>query len=207
MYRAGGRGSSWRTRWVARIAAVKRRLILLWTLVGTTLLAGCASVFGPRTVEVTQAQLQQLLSRRFPLTRRVLEIFDVTVSAPRLRLLLESNRIATDFDVGSTDRLLRAQHTGTLALSFGLRFEATDNTLRVTQVRIERLQIDGAPAPLQRQLERIGTLVAEQALDDQVIHTLRAKDVEALQGRGYRPSELRVTPNGLLVTLLPTEPR
>jgi hypothetical protein len=40
-----------------------------------------------------------------------------------------------------------------------------------------------------------------------VIHTLRPKDVEAVQGRGYRPSELRVTPRGLLVTLLPIEAR
>jgi hypothetical protein len=183
----------------------RRHFLLPVATAAAALLAGCAALLGPRTVEVTQAQLEQLLARRFPLTRRVLEIFDVTVSAPRLRLLPESNRIATDFDLGSTDRLLRSQHSGALALSFGLRFEPSDNTLRVTQVRVERLQIDGAPAPLQRQFERIGTLIAEQALDDQVIHTLRPKDVEAVQGRGYRPSELRVTPRGLLVTLLPIE--
>jgi hypothetical protein len=78
--------------------------------------------------------------------------------------------------------------------------------VRVTQVRIDRLQIDGAPLPLPRHLERIGTRVAEQALDAQVIHTLRPKDVEAVQGRGYRPSELRVVPSGIVVTLLPIEP-
>jgi hypothetical protein len=128
---------------------------------GATLFAGCAGLFGPRTVEVSRVQLEELLGRRFPLTRRVLEIFDVTVSAPRLRLLPEANRGATDFDLGSTDRLLRAQHRGALALSFGLRFEASDNTLRATQLKVERLQIDGAPAPLQRQLERLGTLLAE----------------------------------------------
>lgn len=174
---------------------------------GATLIAGCAGLFGPRTVEVSQAQLEDLLARRFPVTRRVLEIFDVTVSAPRLRLLPEANRVATDFDLASTDRLLRAQHRGSLALTFGLRFELSDNTLRATQVKVERLQIDGAPAPLQRQLERLGTLLAEQALDNQALHTLRPKDVEAVQGRGYRPGELRVTPNGLVVTLLPIEAR
>ena len=187
---------------------MQRRHFLLPTLVAAAaIFAGCAALFGPRTVDVSQAQLEELLSRRFPLTRRVLEIFDVTVSAPRLRLLPEANRIATDFDLASTDRLLRSQHRGSLALSFGLRFEPSDNTLRVTQVKVERLQIDGAPAPLQRHFERLGTLLAEQGLDAQVVHTLRAKDVEAVQGRGYRPSELRVTPHGLRVTLLPIEPR
>jgi hypothetical protein len=187
---------------------MKRRHFLLPAAVAAAaMLVGCAAILGPRTVEVTQAQLEELLARRFPLTRRVLEIFDVTVSAPRLRLLPEANRIATDFDLASTDRLLRAQHRGTLGLSFGLRFEPSDNTLRVTQVKLERLQIDGAPAPLQRHFERLGTLLAELGLDDQVIHTLRAKDVEAVQGRGYRPSELRVTPRGLLITLLPIDAR
>lgn len=194
--------------WLSRIAAVQRRRFLLPALAsGIAMLAGCAGLFGPRTVDVSQAQLEELLARRFPLTRRVLEVFDVTVSAPRLRLLPEANRIATDFDLASTDRLLRAQHRGALGLSFGLRFEPSDNTLRVTQVKVERMQIDGAPALLQRQFERLGTLLAEQGLDDQVIHTLRAKDVEAVEGRGYRPSELRVTPHGLRVTLMPIEKR
>ena len=194
--------------WLSRIEPVKRRHFLLSAgVTSAALLAGCSAILGPRTVEVTQAQLEQLLARRFPMTQRVFEIFDVSVSAPRLRLLPASNRIATDLDVGSTDRLLRSQHRGLLSLSFGLRYEAADNTLRVTQVRVEQVQIDAAPALLQRHLERLGTLVAEQSLDDQVIHTLREKDVEAVQGRGYRPSELRVTPRGLLVTLLPIEAR
>ncbi len=193
---------------LSRIEPVKRRHFLLSAgVTSAALLAGCSAILGPRTVEVTQAQLEQLLARRFPMTQRVFEIFDVSVSAPRLRLLPASNRIATDLDVGSTDRLLRSQHRGLLSLSFGLRYEAADNTLRVTQVRVEQVQIDAAPALLQRHLERLGTLVAEQSLDDQVIHTLREKDVEAVQGRGYRPSELRVTPRGLLVTLLPIEAR
>ena len=81
---------------------MQRRHFLLPALAaGTTLIAGCAGLFGPRTVEVSQAQLEELLARRFPLTRRVLEIFDVTVSAPLLRLLPDANRIATDFELAS----------------------------------------------------------------------------------------------------------
>lgn len=179
-----------------------RRLLLVAAMV---VLAGCA--LGPRTVEIPQAQIEELLARRFPLNQRVLEIFDVSVSAPRLRLLPESNRIVSEFDIVGTERLLRAQHRGVLALSYGLRFEPSDNTVRVTQVRVERLQIDGVPGPLQRGFERIGTLVAEQRLDEQVIHTLRPKDVETVQGRGYRPGELRVTAHGVAVTLLPIEAR
>ena len=45
------------------------------------LTAGCAALFGPRDVQVSQAQLQQAVERRFPLERRYLELLDVTVAA------------------------------------------------------------------------------------------------------------------------------
>ena len=36
---------------------------------------------------------------------------------------------------------------------------------------------------------------------------LRSKDLEAVQGRGYQPSDIRVTPRGLTVTLIPEPAR
>ena len=31
----------------------------------------------------------------------------------------------------------------------------------------------------------------------------RTKDLETVQGRGYQPSDIRVTPRGLTITLIP----
>ena len=39
------------------------------------------------------------------------------------------------------------------------------------------------------------------------LYTLRPKDIEAVEGRGYRPSEIRVVPGGLFVTLMPEPAR
>ena len=84
---------------------------------GALWLAGCAALLGPRTVEIPEARLQQVLARQFPLRSRVLELFDINVAAPRLTLLPETNRVATEFDLAIGDRLLKTPYQGTLALS------------------------------------------------------------------------------------------
>ena len=40
-----------------------------------------------------------------------------------------------------------------------------------------------------------------------VVYTLTEKDLEAVQGRGYRPGDIRVTPHGLTITLVPEAAR
>lgn len=176
---------------------------MLLGAIGVVGVGGCAALFGPRDVEVSQAQLQQAVERRFPLERRYLELLDVTVAAPRVALRPEVNRLATEFDVLISDRIFRAQHRGTIGLNYALRFEPSDNSVRLTNVRVDRFDIDGAPALLRQQLDRVAVMLAEQTLNERPVYTLRPKEVEAVQGRGYRPGEIRVTASGLIVTLLP----
>ncbi len=178
-----------------------------WAIVAAGLVAGCAALLGPRTIDVPQAQLQGAVERRFPIERRYLDLLDVTVAAPRVLLRPETNRIATEFEVLVSDRVFHGQHRGTIALNYGLRFEPGDNSVRLTNVRVDRFDIDGASALLRQPLDRVGVMLAEQTLNERPIYTLRPKDVEAVQERGYRPSEIRVTASGLTITLLPDSPR
>ena len=164
--------------------------------------SGCSLWSGPRTIDVTQAQLQQAVERRFPIERRYLELLDVTVAAPRVLLRPDVNRVATELEVLISDRIVRSQHRGSIALNFGLRFEPSDNTIRLTNVRVDRIDVEGASALLRQQLDRVGVLLAEQTLNERPVHTLRPKDVEAMQGRGLRPGDIRVTSSGLEIDLL-----
>jgi hypothetical protein len=188
-----------RRGWVASVVVVM--------LTAALLMVGCAALFGPRDVEVSQAQLQQAVERRFPIERRYLELLDVTVAAPRVLLRPEANRIATEFEVLVSDRVFHGQHRGTIVLNYGLRFEPSDNSVRLTNVRIDRFDIDGVSALLRQQLDRVGVMLAEQTLNERPIYTLRPKDVEAVQGHGYRPGDIRVTSSGLIISLLPDTPR
>jgi len=174
-------------------------------MLAAALLAGCLA-FGPRTVDVPQARLQELIARRFPVDRRVLDAIDITVDTPRLSLQPDSNRIAVEMALrAGTGGAISAQMNGSLLVSEGLRFEPSDNTVRLVDVRVERFAIDGLPGHWQRQLDRLGKPLAKALLDDQVLYALRPKDIAGLEGRGVRPGDLRVTATGLSITLLPIE--
>ena len=165
-------------------------------------LAGCS--LGPHTVELSQARLQELVARRFPVDKRVLDTIDLTLDEPRVGLQPEANRISVEVALrAKAGGPISTRLSGSLLVSEGLRFEPADNTIRLVDVQVERFVIDGLPSSWQRQLDRLGKPLARGLLEDQVLYTLREKDVATLNGRGLRPGDLRVTASGIEITLLP----
>jgi len=163
------------------------------------LLAACAS--GPRTLEVSRQQLQSALERRFPHEARAAGVLALTVGLPRLELQPQANRVRLDFPLEASDRILRSTHRGELAVSFGLRWEPSDASLRAANVRVERLAVQGLPADWAAPLERAGAVMAENLLEDTVLHTFRSE--ELARARGWTPGAIRVTPGGLRIEFLP----
>jgi hypothetical protein len=180
-----------------------RRTIVVGGCVAAAIaLAGCS--VGPRTVELSQARLQELVARHFPVDKRVLDAIDLTLDAPRVGLQPEANRISVEVALRAKGGgPIQTRLSGSLLVSEGLRFEPADNTIRLVDVQVERFVIDGLPSSWQRQLDRLGKPLARGLLEDQVLYTLRPKDVAALEGRGLRPADLRVTASGIEITLLP----
>jgi hypothetical protein len=169
----------------------------------TLLAAACTSLL-PHTVDVSQERLQELLARRFPVKKRLFEAIDITLDAPRLSLQPESNRVTVELSLAAgTEGAIRSSMSGSLRVSEGLRFEPGDNTVRLVDVQVERFVIDGLSGNLQHQLDRIGKPLAKALLDDQVLYALRPRDIAALEGRGVRPGDLRVTATGIAIDLQP----
>lgn len=185
------------------VKAVFGRRWALGLVAGAALgVSGCTSLFAPRNIEVPQERLAQWVFGRFPYSARLLDVIELSVATPRLRLLPESNRLATDLEVTLAEPVLRLAYRGAVTLAAGLRFEVADNTVRLTNVQIESLRIDGLPALLQRQVERAGARLAEQLLSDRAVYTLRPQDIEAMRRYRQHPGELRVTATGLLITFV-----
>lgn len=186
-------------------SVLPRRGLLLslggWSLLG--LAGGCATLLGPRTIEIPQAQLLKAIGSRFPFGIKVLDTFDLVAVSPRLRLLPADNRIATEVDVNALEGLGARPLTATVGLSYGLRFEPGDASVRLTQVRVDRLDVGQWGALLRGQGQRVATAIAERLLDDLPVYTLEREDAERLKSRGYVPQEIRVTQTGLSVTLQP----
>ena len=171
-------------------------LFLAWLV----LLTGCASV--PGTVEISREQIQAALERRFPYEARpAAGLFLVRVDGPRLQLLPADNRLRVDFTVEASERITRASGRGALALSFGLRYEPSDTTLRATSVRAENVEMQGLAPEWRAPLQLAGGLVAENLLEGAVLHTFRPEDLA--RSRGWTPGDIRVTPRGVRIELVP----
>jgi hypothetical protein len=175
-------------------------------------LAGCSALpfsgpFGPRTIEVSQEQLLAQVSGQFPFNRRLLDFFDVTVSAPRLMMLPQENRIATELDVDTGRTLLTEGFKGRLALSYGLRYEPGDQSVRLADVRLERFQMDGVPDALKTRTGRLGSVLAEELLSGFTVYRFKPEDLQRALGLGFRPDAIRVTERGVALTLEPAARR
>lgn len=150
-----------------------------------------------RRIQLSSDQLQAALSQRFPMEQRVAEVLDVRLSAPRLRLLPEAGRLATELKLDITERLLQSTYPASLALDFGLRFQPSDRTVRLRDVRVQQLVFTRLAPAYQELMNRYAPRLAERALQDQVLHQISESDWNTLQMLGLQPGEFKVTPQGL----------
>lgn len=178
-----------------------RTLLLL--AVTTFFLVACASLSGPKTMTLSEGDIARMLESHGPFQKRLLEVLDVKVNRPNVHLLPESNRLSTDLDVSTTERVSGKTYSGRMAVDYALRYDEAMQAIRMTQVRVNNLQLDNLPSPQQSGLTRLGTLIAEQLLNDAVLYRFKPSDLKNAEGRGYKPGAVTVTSRGVEVTLAP----
>lgn len=190
---------------------MRRILLVLSTALLATSLIGCAALRPqPKTINISQERLMQLIAGQFPFNSKMLEVLDVGVSSPKISFDAVNNRINTSLDLnvagsGIAGLLIKREYKGGLDLSYGLRFEPSDNSVRMTDVKLGKLSVDGAPDLMERPLSRLGAALAQKLLSDQVLYKVSDKDMEAAKGWGYKPGAFKIAPNGLAITLDPIE--
>ncbi len=189
-----------------------RRLVLLSSFaIAASSLIGCAALRPqPKTLNISQERLMQLIAGQFPFKSKMLDVLDVNVSSPKISFDAANNRINTSLDLnvagsGIVGLLTKRDYKGGIDLSYGLRFEPSDNSVRMTDVKLGKLSVDGTPDVMERPLSRLGLALAQKLLVDQVLYKVSAKDMEAARGWGYKPGAFKISPTGLSITLDPIE--
>lgn len=182
-----------------------RRLVLL-ACTATLLLSACAGLGGPPTVTLSQSEIERLVERNFPVDRALLDVFDVTVNAPKVALVPERNRLAAVVAVRARDRLFGSSWQGQLSFDAALRWEARDQTVRLSQVRVQDLALASPGALTRSTAERLGAALAERVLEESSIYRLSAERAAQMRQLGYVPGAVTVTSRGVEITFAPASP-
>lgn len=180
-----------------------------WLTGSLALLAGAACTTGrgePRSVTVPLERLQAVVDDRFPRRLSASGLLDVIVQAPRLRLLPALDHLGARVDVSASGPLLASAGSGEADLDFALRYEASDRSLRATELHLNALRLTGVPPsaePLLRQALADGL---RQSLREVVLYRLREQDLLLADTLGLQPGAITVTPEGLRVALVAKKP-
>lgn len=167
-------------------------------------LSSCATMLGPRDVEIPLVRLQESLSNRFPFNNRILELLDIRITNPRLSLQPDTNRVLTTMDAAVAPPFMNRSWNGNLAISGQLRVDPSRNALVLAEPRVESFNISGLDPLYANQIGKVGSLVAEQLLKDVPLYTFRPEDFR-YAGTAFNPTKITTRANALVVTFEPAK--
>lgn len=98
--------------------------------------------------------------------------------------------------------VLGRSYNGTFEVDFGLRYEASDQTIRAQQLRVNALRFPELPPGPAELLNAYGTALAEKTLQNVVLHQLRPQDLALPDAMGLQPESITVTPRGLAISFI-----
>ena len=192
------RGGDWMRR------AVVRMLVVL----ASCLLAACASLIGPRQIEIPLTRLQAGVERHFPVDKRVLDLFDIRLSRPRLTLQAGTDRVALDIDADVAPPFTQQSWRASLGLSGRLSVDLARAALLMSEPRVERFAITGADGAShvdnarQRQFGKVANILMEKVIKDVPVYSFRMEELR-YAGVQFVPTRITVTADALVVTIEP----
>ncbi|MGD9946454.1 MAG: hypothetical protein AB7S98_24830 [Burkholderiaceae bacterium] len=151
-------------------------------------------------LQISREQLADRVAERFPLGIRLFGAFTLVASSPRLNLLPQNNRIGTEVDLRAGEGSPPGLPRGVLGVSYGLRYQADDASVRLTAVRAERIEV-GPVSLLQQQAGPAAAAIVGEALTDLTVYTLSAAQRQLLHGLGMEPDSFTVTNEAVVIKL------
>ncbi len=158
---------------------------------------------GARSLTFTEAELNQATAQHFPMQRSVQGLLQIELSRPQVRLQSASNRLRTSVALRVSEPFTGRAYDGVVSVNHGLRYEASDRSLRMTAVQVDRVDFPSVPEPYRRLLADSAPQVVAQALTEMPLYTAKPEQTAVLEGMGFAIGELQVTPAGLRIVLMP----
>ncbi|CAG0992542.1 hypothetical protein MTYP_02361 [Methylophilaceae bacterium] len=164
------------------------------------LLAACAA--GPRTVSISEAELQKRITEQLSVPITVLKIFDINLTNPVVRLDAGTERLHAQLDTSVSNPVSGEQLLGKLNISGKLRFDPALNAIMLSESKIENLNMQGVDARYNEAFSLLASKMGEELLNHLPLYTLKPEELTRGSTR-YAPSAFNIRGNDLQVTLVP----
>lgn len=154
--------------------------------------------------KISAAQLHAALSQRFPVRFGIENLFALQVGSPRLHLLPARNRLGVGLTAQASGPVLRdALPTGDVDMSFSVRYEPADRTVRAHDPELLDMNLPGLQPGAVEALRKVVAGTAKDALGDIVLYQFSDRDLSLADTMGFAPEKLIVVDDGLLILFGP----
>lgn len=173
----------------------------LLTILVLLVVAGCA-MMGDRTVNVSEAQIQEKLNEKLAIPISLLKVFDVNLSNSLVTFDETTGRMHTTMDTNLSSALFNDSMSGKLGISGKLRFDAATNSIVLDEPKVEQFNFDGASEKYNDLLNALAKTVGGDILNGMTLYKVEPEDL-TIGSTQYSPKEMVVTDKGLQLTLTP----
>jgi len=150
---------------------------------------------------VSRQQLQSAIAPQFPRKLRYMDIFDVTLSNPRLGMLPAANRLNTIVDAQIANPLLLSRPVNAvLTLSSAFRYDPATRSLRLDAPKVDKVDSTDLPPQYAQQLTALGNAAADQFLRDYALYTFKPEQLQ-MNGKSFEPGKITVEQDAVKVEI------
>jgi hypothetical protein len=150
---------------------------------------------------LSKQELEAAIAPQFPRKLRYMEIFDVTLSNPRIGMDPERNRLTTVVDAQIANQLLLARPVNAaLTMSSGFKYDAATRSLRLDAPKVDNVDSKDLPPQYAQQLTALGNAAADQLLREYAVYTFKPEQLE-MNGKRFEPGKITVEKDAVKVEI------
>lgn len=184
-------------------SAMHRRLLI--AVLGCWPVAGLLAQDEPPRPhqKISANELRKSLMARFPVDLAVPGLFDVRLDARDLLLLPARQRLGATLVARLADLSARRVYPGELDLTFAVRYEGSDQTLRAHDLAVPALRSPDLPPQSARAWQALLDNVVRGNVDEVVLHRFTPGELQLSDLLGFQPQKITVEDDGVEIWFEP----
>lgn len=147
--------------------------------------------------KVSAGAIWKAMSARFPVSFAFPGLLDLRIDARRLLLLPERQRLGAALAARVTDLSTGRVYPGDLDLTFALRFERSDQTLRARNLEVSGLRSPALPPEAAESWQDLLDELARSAMAEVILHRFTPGELALPEAMGFQPEKVTVENDGV----------